>query len=129
MTRTARYCVMALLLPTVAAAQTAPIPAPDTLSLEAALRLAVEHNLSLQTARLQVDKAAEDVAVARTRRLPSFETTVTMSQLLTPVAFTFPAGAFGVYPGTGPIPAADMRMTTPRQPLAYFSAQVSQPLS
>ena len=129
MKRTARYCVIALLLPTVVAAQTALMPAADTLSLEAALRLAVERNVSLQTARLQVEKADEDVAVARTRRLPSFDTSVTASELLTPVGFTFPAGAFGVYPGTGPIPSTDMRITTPRQPTAYFSAQVSQPLS
>jgi outer membrane protein len=129
MKRLARYWVMAALLPSVVAAQTVAIPAADTLSLEAALRLAVEHNVSLQTARLQVDKAGEDIAVARTRRLPSFETSVTASELLTPVGFTFPAGAFGVYPGTGPIPSTDMRITTPRQPTAYFSAQVSQPLS
>ena len=129
MKRTARYCVIALLLPTVVAAQTASNPTADTLSLEAALRLAVERNLSLQTARLQVEKAGEDVAVARTRRLPSFETSATASELLTPVGFTFPAGAFGVYPGTGPIPSTDMRVTTPRQPTAYFSTQISQPLS
>ena len=129
MRRTARYCVMAWLLPTVGAAQTASIPAADTLSLEAAVRLAVEYNVSLQTARLQVDKATEEIAVARTYRLPSFETSLTASELLTPVGFTFPAGAFGVYPGTGPIPSTDMRITTPRQPTAYFSAQVSQPLS
>jgi outer membrane protein TolC len=132
MKRTARCCVLALLLPTVAAAQiahTASIVPAETLSLDAALRLAVAHNVSLQTTALQVEKANEDIAVARTRRLPSFETSVTASELLTPVGFTFPAGAFGVYPGTGPIPSTDMRITTPRQPTAYFSAQVSQPLS
>jgi outer membrane protein TolC len=120
---------MALLLPTVVAAQTASIAPTETLSLEAALRLAVDHNVSLQSARLQVEKANEDVAVARTRRLPSFDTSVTASELLTPVGFTFPAGAFGVYPETGPIPSTAMRITTPRQPTAYLSAQVSQPLS
>ena len=129
MRRTAHCCVMALLLPTVVGAQPASISTADTLSLEAALRRAVEYNVSLQTARLEVEKANEDTAVARMRRLPSFETTVTASELLTPVGFTFPAGAFGVYPGTGPIPSTDMRITTPRQPTAYFSAQVSQPLS
>jgi outer membrane protein len=127
-TRTARFLVMALLLPGVAASQ-APSIVPDTLSLQTAVQLAIEHNLSLQIVRLEVDKADEEIAVARTRRLPSFETNVSTSLLLTPVGFTFPAGAFGVYPGTGPIPAADIRITTPRQPTAYFSAQVSQPLS
>ena len=130
MTRTtARCCVLALLLPSAAAGQSVPGAAAETLSLETALQLAVEHNLQLQTARLQVEKADEEVALARTRRLPSFETSATASELLTPVGFTFPAGAFGVYPGTGPIPSTDMRITTPRQPTAYLSAQVSQPLS
>ena len=129
MKRTARCCVLALLLPAVVAGQTPSIPIVDTLSLEAALQLAVEQNVSLQTARLQIEKADEEVAVARTRRLPSFETSATASELLTPVGFTFPAGAFGVYPGTGPIPSTDMQITTPRQPTAYLSAQVSQPLS
>jgi outer membrane protein len=129
MKRVARYWVTAALLPSVVAAQTISIPAAGTLSLVAALRLAVEHNVSLQTARLQVEKAGEDIAVARTRRLPSFDTSATASELLTPVGFTFPAGALGVYPGTGPIPSTDTRVTTPRQPTAYLSAQVSQPLS
>jgi outer membrane protein len=123
------FCAMAFLLPSVVIAQTASAPAAERLSLDAAVKLAVENNLSLQTARLQLEKAEADLDVARTRRLPSFETQVTASELLTPVSFTFPAGALGVYPATGPIPSADMRVTTPRQPTAYMTAQVSQPLS
>jgi outer membrane protein TolC len=118
-----------LLLPAIAAGQPVPRPTGETLTLDAAIRLAVESNRQLQSARLQIEKAEEDVAVARTRRLPTFETQATTSQLLTPVNFGFPQGAFGSFPGTGPIPAVDTTVSVPRQPTAYVSSTVSQPLS
>ena len=94
-------CVFALSLPAIAAGQ----PVPDSaerLSLETAIRLATDDNRQLQTARLQIEKADADLAAARTRRLPVFETEATASQLLSPVDFAFPQGAFGDFPGTGP---------------------------
>ena len=69
------------------------------------------------------------MAVARTRRLPTFQTEATASQLLTPVDFAFPQGAFGDFPGIGPIPSADTTVSVPRQPTYYLSSQVSQPIS
>jgi outer membrane protein TolC len=127
--RIATYSVLASLIPAVVAAQA---PSPSTgerLSLDAAIRLAVANNHQLQTARLQVEKADADVAVARTRRLPVFETEANASHLLTPVEFAFPKGAFGDYPGIGSIPSADTNVSVPRQPTYYLSSQVSQPIS
>jgi outer membrane protein TolC len=121
-------CVLALAVPAIAAAQPARA-SRERLSLDTAIRLAVENNRQLRTARLQVEKADGDVAVARSRRLPSFDTEVTASQLMTPVDFGFPQGAFGTFPGTGPIPAADTVVSVPRRPTIYVSSQVSQPLS
>jgi outer membrane protein TolC len=120
--------VIVAVLSTGAAAQPAPAQG-GTLSLDQAVRLAIENNPSLQSARLQVDKADDDLSIARTRRLPSFETQASASQLMTPVTFAFPAGALGVYPATGPIPAADINISSPRRPTFYVSTQVSQPLS
>jgi outer membrane protein len=120
-------CLLALLFPAVVSGQSA--PAGDRLSLDTAIRLAIENNRALETARLQINKAESDLAATRTRRLPLFETTVQGSELLTPVDFAFPRGAFGDFPGIGPIPAADTSVSVPRQPTAYFSAQVSQPIS
>jgi outer membrane protein TolC len=129
MTRTPFLLAVTLLTaPAGVAAQTS-APAAETLTLDAAIRLAIENNLTLQNARLQVQKAEGNVSVARTRRLPSFETQALASQLLTPAGFTFPAGAFGVYEATGPIPSTETRITSPREPLAYLSVQASQPLS
>ena len=125
--RSALCALAALLVPVSVAAQ--PAAARDPLPLDAAIRLAVANNRSIQTAKLQVDRAEDDVAAARTRRLPSFETSMLASQLLTPVDFSFPRGAFGDFPGIGPVPAADTSVTTPRRPNLFLSSQISQPLT
>jgi outer membrane protein len=124
--RIAACLLTATLLPTVAGAQS---PAAERLTLAAAVQLAIDHNRQVETARLQVQKAEADLATARSRRLPVFETEVSASQLLTPVDFAFPRGAFGEFPSTGPIPATDTTLSVPRQPTAYVSGQVSQPLT
>src|SRR5262245_28777084 len=123
--RIATCCVVASLVPAMTAGQST----GERLTLESAIRIAVENNRQLQSARLQVEKAEEDVATARTRRLPAFETQIIGSQLITPVKFGFPQGAFGEFPGAGPIPATDTSITVPQQPTAFVSASVSQPLS
>ena len=121
-------CALAALLPAAASAQNGSI-ATERLSLERAVRLAVENNTQLQSARLQVEKADADLASARTRRLPVFSTEVSASQLVTPVDFAFPKGAFGTYPGTGPIPSTDTNVSVPRQATYYMQSQVSQPVT
>jgi outer membrane protein len=125
MNRIVACSLFALLIPTVAAGQSS----PERLSLETALRLAVEHNRQIQSARLQVEKAEDELAMARMRRLPVFDTEVSAAQLLTPVGFSFPQGAFGDFPGTGPIPSVDTTVKVPMQPTMYVSSQVSQPIS
>jgi outer membrane protein TolC len=117
-----------MFVPAVVAAQT-PSAMGERLSLDTAIRLALENNRQVQSARLQVLKADEDIEVARTRRLPVFDIEVQASQLLTPVDFGFPAGAFGEYPGTGPIPTTDTTISVPRQLTYYVSSQLSQPIT
>lgn len=126
--RIATYCFVAFLIQAIATAQSA-AASGGRLTLETAVRMAVENNRQLQTARLQVEKAEEDLATARTRRLPSFETEVTASQLLTPVGFSFPRGAFGEFPTTGPIPAVDTSISVPQQPTMYISSRIAQPIT
>ena len=126
-TRFAAFCLAALLLPALAAGQ--PATVGERLSLETAVRLAVENNRQLLHAQLQVEQADDAVAMARTRRLPGFQTEVSASQLVTPIDFSFPRGAFGDFPGTGPVPATDTNVTVSRQPTAYVSSQLSQPIS
>ena len=103
--------------------------AGERLSLETAIRLAIENNRLLATQRLQINRAEEDIGATRARRLPSLDTSFFGSQLLTAVDFSFPQGAFGTFPGIGPIPSVDSVVSVPRQPTAYVTAQASQPLS
>jgi outer membrane protein TolC len=103
--------------------------AAPVLTLDDAVHLAIKNNRSLQIAGLEVDKARWEVAELKTKRLPSFNTTVLGSQLLTEVSFTFEKGAFGDFPSTGPIPNKDTKITTPRRPTAYVVSQARQPLS
>jgi outer membrane protein TolC len=115
------------MLPAAAAAQ--PRPDVERLSLDAAIKIALDQNRGLASARLDVRRAEAELAMARTRRLPLLETTAMASQLLTPVSFSFPQGAFGTFPGIGPVPAANTDVQTPRGANYYLSSQVSQPLS
>ena len=122
-------CLVLTLVPAVAAAQTAQVAITQRLTLDRAIQLAVENNRQIQTAALQLQKANEDVEVARTHRLPVFDIQGQAAHLLTPVDFAFPQGAFGEFPGVGPIPATDTDVSVPRQLTYYFSSQVSQPIT
>src|SRR5687767_15510351 len=101
-------CFLALLAPAIAQGQTAipvnqltPATPVERLALDTAVQLAVDNNRQLKSAMLQVENAGDQIAIARSRRLPSFDTEVNASQLLSPVTFSFPKGAFGDFPGTG----------------------------
>jgi outer membrane protein len=128
MTLTRRLLVLAGLL-AVSAVSPLPLAAQDPLPLENAIQLALAHNRQVASASLQVDKANDALAIARTRRLPVLDVNFQAAQLLTPLEFTFPAGAFGSFPATGPIPPADTTIATPRRPAALLYATFAQPLS
>jgi outer membrane protein len=104
-------------------------PAAPLLTINDAIQLAIANNRSLKIANLDVDKSRWQVAEVKTKRLPAFSSTILGSQLLRPVSFSFPAGAFGVFPSVGPIPSSDTKITTPTQPVAYVVSQATQPLS
>jgi outer membrane protein TolC len=97
--------------------------------LDEAIAMALEQNRTLQSAALEVARAEHDVATARSRRYPTFTFESQAAQLLTPVDVLFRQGTFGTFPGIGPVPATDTKMTTPRQLSVYVSAQATQPLS
>jgi outer membrane protein len=102
---------------------------PDVLTLEQAIALALQDNPKIKNAAIDVTRAAEEFAATRTRRLPNFSFQVVGSQQLTPLNFTFERGVFGTFPGIGPVPAENTKLSTPMQPTAIFITQVSQPLT
>ncbi len=99
------------------------------LTLEDAVSLAQAKNRLVKNAQLSVSISDDQIAEARTYRFPSLNLYALGSQLLTPVDFTFQRGAFGSFPGIGPVPAADTRIHTPLRPTFYALTQFSQPLS
>ena len=121
--------LIATLLPViVVSAQTSPTPSLP-LSLNDAIALGLEHNRTVVNAALQVDKADQDIATARSKRLPSLKIEAQGSQLLRPVNLTFARGAFGEFPGIGPVPGNDTSITTPARLNFIVSAEAQQPLT
>jgi outer membrane protein TolC len=80
-------------------------------------------------ARLEVAKLDNQIGVARTYRFPSLQLNVLEAQLLHKLNFEFPAGVWGVYPATGPIPGAPSSVTTPAHPFTLVTGSLTQPIS
>ena len=104
-------------------------PTNRVLGLEAALSLALSNNRRVKNSALEAQKSDDQVNVARSRRLPQFQVDVLAGSLLQPFDFTFPAGSFGTYPSTGPIPSTDAKIRTPAQFTTFITAAIDQPLT
>ncbi|MGH7164007.1 MAG: TolC family protein [Nitrospiraceae bacterium] len=101
----------------------------EVLSLPQALDLALQNNRPAKIAELDAGRAGDQVAIARTRRLPSLNVFALSSQLLTPLTFTIDTGALGTFPGTGPIPSNTAKLTTDPRWFTIFYGGVTQPLT
>src|SRR4029434_10614083 len=100
---------------------TTPPSEEPLLALEAALSLALDNNRQVKISALEAQKTEHQLNVVRSKRLPQFHVDALAGTLLQPFDFTFPAGSFGTYPGTGPIPSTDAKITTEVQ----FTASVT----
>jgi outer membrane protein TolC len=98
------------------------------LTLENAVSLAYDQNRTVKDAALESEKYEFRVNVAKSRRLPQFQLGVLAGELLHSIDFTFPAGSFGTYPSTGPIPATDSKITTPAQFTTFITGSIDMPL-
>lgn len=86
----------------------------ETLSLEQAIALALQHNRLIKNDRLEVEKMAERVEIARTRRLPQFELDFLGLQTITPIEFRFDRGSLGLLPAEFDLAAAQERAVAER---------------
>ncbi|MGH9773645.1 MAG: TolC family protein [Candidatus Acidiferrales bacterium] len=102
---------------------------PAVLTLEQAVSIAQANNRSVKNAQLAVSIDEDQIAEARTYRFPSLNLYALGSQLLTPVDFSIRRGAFGSFPGIGPVPATNTNIHTPLRPTFYGLTRFSQPLS
>jgi outer membrane protein TolC len=99
------------------------------LTLDDAVSLALKSNRLVKNSALEVEKSNFRVNQVRTRRLPNFQLGLLGGSLLQPFDFTFPAGAFGTFPSTGPIPAKNTGIRTPAQFVTYATAAAAQPVT
>jgi len=99
------------------------------LTLEEAVSLARSHNRELKQAGIEVHKQKESLSEAKTQFYPRFDTYLLASELLNPLDFTIPAGTFGTFPATGPIPSKESTIHTPARPVAITSVTATQPLT
>ncbi len=106
-----------------------PPPVAEVLTLDQAVALAVKNNRSIQSAALQVRRSEEKVGAAKADRLPVLSFQALAGRVVTPIRLTFPEGAFGNFPATGPIPAEDTVVEAPKTTSAFLMATLAQPLS
>ncbi len=103
--------------------------AAPVLTLDDALAQARKQNAQIQISTLDISKATEEKDQLKTQRLPIFKLYANVGESLLPVNLTIPMGALGIYPATGPIPAQDATIKTPRQPTGVIYGTLGQPLS
>jgi outer membrane protein len=101
----------------------------QVLTLNNAVELAAKENRNVQISALDVAKAGEMVAETKTTRLPQFNAYILGGESLTPIDFTIPKGALGVYPSTGPIPAQNATISTPQNFSALIYGSAAQPVT
>ena len=99
------------------------------LTLEEAIRIASGTNQDIHISKIEIIKAQEIVAQAKTNYLPKLDANVLAGAPLQPLNFRVPAGSFGTYPATGPIPATDSNIHSPAQFGAFVNASATQPLT
>ena len=101
----------------------------ETLSLDQAVSLALRDNRNVKSADIETSKYDDKLAEAHTRRFPALSLSAEGGTLLTRLNFVFDRGAFGTFPGIGPIPAENTDLSTARKMTALVLGQVSQPLT
>src|SRR6266481_4409713 len=109
-----------------ARAQTASSP---VLTIDDAVATAMKSNRRVQSSILDVSRAGEGTADVKTARLPHFQVYFLGGEALRAIDFTIPQGVLGTYPGVGPIPAQNSKITTPQTFTGLLLGQASQPLS
>ena len=124
------WCALAGPTPSSAQQQASKVEADaPLLTLDEAVTVALQHNRLVKNAVLEVQKNDFQVRTAHSRRKPQFEFSMLGGELLHPFDFTFEKGAFGTYPGVGPIPGTNAKVHTPAVFTTYLTGSIDQPLT
>jgi outer membrane protein len=98
----------------------------EALTLEQAIALAAQANRQVTTAKLELGKAEEQIAAAKTHRFPVFSLSVLGSQRLVPITFEF---SHATDQGGNPIADAGTSYTVDPEFMTFVKAQAAQPIS
>jgi outer membrane protein TolC len=97
----------------------------EVLTLDEAISLALRDSREVKNAQLSVGKAGDEVAAARTLRLPSMYAYSLLSKQFVKSDVNVNNSATNVVPGVGPF----FSIGTTNSPTAIFAGQILQPLS
>jgi outer membrane protein TolC len=123
------FAIALLLLTRSAMAQQFRSTFVEELTLEDAVKLALEENRQIEIARLEVRKFDDRLAAAKTHRLPKLQFSALGAELIRKVNFDFKRGDLGALTGIGPVPEKDVTVTAPRRPAFFVNGSVFQPLT
>ena len=124
--RTIHIVVSLLLLTPLAAwGQQVTSGSGDVLTLEQAIALALRDNHLVKNAELDVGKVEDNLAAARTFRLPSVHLYTLVSEQLVKQETSINNPLSNIIPGVGPF----FTISAPRRPTTIFAGQVLEPLS
>src|SRR6201981_3286476 len=131
LSRVALILCLQLTLLSVAWAQT---PEPSTaaaslLTLDEAIRIASGTNRDIHISKIEIIKAKVTAGEVKKNYLAKLDANVLAGAPLQPLNFRVPAGSFGTYPATGPIPATDSNIHSPVRFGAFVNASAAQPLT
>jgi len=119
--------------PAILLAQRQPVSPPASaatlLTLEDAVSIALTNNRLVENSALEAQKFDFRVSTANTRRLPQFQLAVLGGELMHSYDFSFDQGAFGTYPGVGPIPGTNTKIRQPARFTTYTTAAFDQPIT
>lgn len=104
-------------------------PAARTLTLDEATALASSQNRRLGIVREQVAEARYKVDEVHAKRFPKITALANAGYNTNKLDITVPRGSLGVYPATGPIPAADIPISEGSHTLVLGTVQAAQPLT
>ena len=100
-----------------------------SLSLDEATQLALTQNRQLSIAREQVSESQYKVEELHAKNFPKISALAVGGYNSNKLDITVPRGAMGVYPGTGPIPGADIPIYEGSHTLVGGTVQAAQPLT
>ncbi|HKF42605.1 MAG TPA: TolC family protein [Thermoanaerobaculia bacterium] len=120
---------LAMIVPALDVSAQAASAEPPELTLESALSIAFEQNRRLASAALEVGKAQDRLGATKAQRYPTVSLDATAARTLNTVEINIDEGVFGTYPGIGPIPSANTKVTSDPHFTVIGLANAKQPLS